>query len=464
MKMKQKKTFELSSIKKYKQYERMLWLLLPAFFLLILLDCLGNDEIRCASNFTELIPGILCIALYGAIILFAIPFFVGKILIGTRRKMRIQNCTITSKADFEYYRDKLEGVSPAEISLLTDLEIEQKKDMAASILQCENLGLIEEDADHIYYTTRKYDNCTNLRDSDRYLIEHLLDGTFDRQNDMQWKELATKEAVEDGYITISKWTPPKEKAVSKGKIWSWKIVRILLIIVWWCWLFNAMPRMEACMEVFQQSLEVMSVGELSVWTDGIFAHPGILLGGVEGILLFVFGMYIICHRPGEGKTIPRENKVALIAIVSMMCLVMIAAPFLMAFDEFIDFDKNAASSMALLVGMVHEHPSLMIAGILGVAAFLSIMYMVSYVIAWISPAGTSILKDYFTKKIKRTDYGNQMAECVYGMKNFIHDYSNLSEADRRQVVLWEDYLVYAVVLEENEKIIREIMNTRREAL
>ena len=184
----------------------------------------------------------------------------------------------------------------------------------------------------------------------------------------------------------------------------------------------------------------------------------------RGILLFVFGMYIICHRPGEGKTIPRENKVALIAIVSMMCLVMIAAPFLMAFDEFIDFDKNAASSMALLVGMVHEHPSLMIAGILGVAAFLSIMYMVSYVIAWISPAGTSILKDYFTKKIKRTDYGNQMAECVYGMKNFIHDYSNLSEADRRQVVLWEDYLVYAVVLEENEKIIREIMNTRREAL
>jgi uncharacterized membrane protein len=50
------------------------------------------------------------------------------------------------------------------------------------------------------------------------------------------------------------------------------------------------------------------------------------------------------------------------------------------------------------------------------------------------------------------------------MKNFIHDYSNLSETDRRQVVLWEDYLVYAVVLEENEEIVNEISRIRREVL
>lgn len=47
---------------------------------------------------------------------------------------------------------------------------------------------------------------------------------------------------------------------------------------------------------------------------------------------------------------------------------------------------------------------------------------------------------------------------VHGIlsKNFIHDYSNLNMADRRQVVFWEDYLVYAVVLEENEEIVNEI--------
>ena len=54
-----------------------------------------------------------------------------------------------------------------------------------------------------------------------------------------------------------------------------------------------------------------------------------------------------------------------------------------------------------------------------------------------------------------------MSEYVYGMKNFIHDFSNLSEADKGQVVLWDDYLIYAVVLEENQQIVDEIMQRRR---
>ena len=53
-----------------------------------------------------------------------------------------------------------------------------------------------------------------------------------------------------------------------------------------------------------------------------------------------------------------------------------------------------------------------------------------------------------------------MAEYVYGMKNFIHDYSNLSEADKSQLALWDDYLIYAVVLEENEQIVADIRKMR----
>ena len=54
-----------------------------------------------------------------------------------------------------------------------------------------------------------------------------------------------------------------------------------------------------------------------------------------------------------------------------------------------------------------------------------------------------------------------MAECIHGMKNFIHDFSNLSEANQEHLILWDDYLVYAVLLEENEKIIKEIMKQRK---
>ena len=57
----------------------------------------------------------------------------------------------------------------------------------------------------------------------------------------------------------------------------------------------------------------------------------------------------------------------------------------------------------------------------------------------------------------RTEKGNEYAEYIWGMKNFIHDYSYLNEADKDALALWDDYLIYAVVLEENTQIRQEIM-------
>lgn len=57
---------------------------------------------------------------------------------------------------------------------------------------------------------------------------------------------------------------------------------------------------------------------------------------------------------------------------------------------------------------------------------------------------------------KRTDLGNELTEKIYGLKNFIKDFSNLSEANKSQIVLWEDFLVYAVTLEENDIVLKEI--------
>lgn len=62
----------------------------------------------------------------------------------------------------------------------------------------------------------------------------------------------------------------------------------------------------------------------------------------------------------------------------------------------------------------------------------------------------------FKNKYKRTKEGNILTEKLQGMKNFIHDFSNLDEATKNQLVLWEDFLIYAVVLEENEVILGEI--------
>ena len=63
-------------------------------------------------------------------------------------------------------------------------------------------------------------------------------------------------------------------------------------------------------------------------------------------------------------------------------------------------------------------------------------------------------------KIQRTELGDQFTEYIYGMKNFIHDFSMLEDATKDALILWDDFLIYAVVLEENDKIIEEIFMKR----
>jgi uncharacterized membrane protein len=65
---------------------------------------------------------------------------------------------------------------------------------------------------------------------------------------------------------------------------------------------------------------------------------------------------------------------------------------------------------------------------------------------------------------ERTALGNEMAEKIAGLARFIHEFSLLSEAEKEQVALWEDYLVYAIVMEENEKIVKDICKQQKISL
>ncbi|MDR2493495.1 MAG: DUF2207 domain-containing protein [Coriobacteriales bacterium] len=62
---------------------------------------------------------------------------------------------------------------------------------------------------------------------------------------------------------------------------------------------------------------------------------------------------------------------------------------------------------------------------------------------------------------QRTPLGNETAEKIAGLSRFMHEFSVLSEAGKEQVKLWDDYLVYAIVLEENERIVKEICRQNR---
>ena len=91
--------------------------------------------------------------------------------------------------------------------------------------------------------------------------------------------------------------------------------------------------------------------------------------------------------------------------------------------------------------------------IFGFSLFLFLASIVSGIIF-------SFISSFITvkDKLKRTPEGNILAEKLYGMKNFINDFSNLDEATKKHLVLWKEFLIYAVVLEENNTILSEISN------
>ena len=67
-----------------------------------------------------------------------------------------------------------------------------------------------------------------------------------------------------------------------------------------------------------------------------------------------------------------------------------------------------------------------------------------------------------TTKIARTEEGNRITEYLSGLKNFIKDFTLISEREKKELVLWDYFLVYAVVLEENKKVTQEIFSYRPE--
>lgn len=357
------------------------------------------------------------------------------------------------------YRDKLTGVSPATISLLTDLDIEQKKDVSASVLQYENLGIIEKNPDNSYRKTDKFERCVELNESDRYLIEHIIKGDFDWENDTAWKQLVINEAVADGFI-VNKALPwlrenveVNENALQqakkpKSKIW---LIKIILAAVWVFWLFSAYPRIMELKTIFENPSR-----SLSEYLDIFSGQPNLLLAFAEAIALLIAAVIIICFSPNrkpksEKKSSKKGCLIPAIFLLIWVIWVLFTLPTLLTFDMNLLGEPEKLFSQPEQMRMFIRLMPLLFFSIFIMAYIFSAPHLVGIITGNMKP-------------FQRTDYGNQMAECIYGMKNFIHDYSNLNEADRRQVVLWEDYLVYAVVLEENQEIVEEIANSRRTEL
>ena len=76
---------------------------------------------------------------------------------------------------------------------------------------------------------------------------------------------------------------------------------------------------------------------------------------------------------------------------------------------------------------------------------------------FVSAIVTVVRSSVRTNDIRRTAAGDALAECAFGLKNYLSDFTCLSDADRGALVLWDDFFVYAVVLDVNERAVREVL-------
>ncbi len=56
----------------------------------------------------------------------------------------------------------------------------------------------------------------------------------------------------------------------------------------------------------------------------------------------------------------------------------------------------------------------------------------------------------------RTDLGEEVNTKLEGLKNYIKEYSYLNEKQKEHLILWDGYLIYSVMFNQNEKILYDV--------
>ena len=302
-----------------------------------------------------------------------------------RKRILKQNTKYEVIDNIDYFRDRFTGITPAEISMLTDLEIETKKDLSASILNLYNKKLISFDNNKMIIN--KDVNTDHLKESDSYLYSLLLNNNLNVVTIKEWKNISTKEAIEDGYIS------EKHRSNRYGFSNS-----VMTIIKW----------------------------------VGVMFLAGIIGGGY---LATPVGQKVMTNMEEYDKiTKDIEDQ-----------------------DVIIDMIKTDKDFQKLTYDIYVGSIPVVIVGTFAVVALFALFSMPFYLRA-------RKITYYFVDandKYERTSEGKVLVEQIVGMKNFIHDFSNLSEEQKESVVLWNDFLVYAVLLEENDNIINDIFKYKK---
>lgn len=283
--------------------------------------------------------------------------------------------------NIEYYRDEFPNLSPAEISIIADLDIEMDKDIAATILKLYRKKYIDFENERIVV---KNENTTGLKKSEQQIMLLISNNNLSMLERMKWKEIALQEAIEDGYIKHN------DKVKKKKHFW----VSTVLI------LFSIYGIVNSIMDFANISPEEMK--DLESYEQQEF--------------------YTISNEEIEEKLKANGNKENYEDVLNYFNII-ISGKYGKYIIDIISIIINVGIIFALIVYKVFRYIS---------------------------------FRSVENSKYIRTESGKKLAEKIAAMQRYIHEFSLLSEKERKDIELWEDFLVYAVILEENTNIVKEI--------
>lgn len=269
--------------------------------------------------------------IFNIIVLVITPLYYLIHSLREKRKTRnIENSTIIKNIDFKYYRDIIDGYSPALLSFILD-GTEMKKDFSASIIYLINKGYLEQIGEEVKRTNK---NINDLSE-DLQIICNNIDEIFDTI-EKQTIEMKSKNRndviVSYSKMIMEKWYKSIEKqAVEKG------LVNI------------------------RDSFRLTSLLSILCFIESIYTFS------LESWGLWLFSLFLF---------------------------------FLLMFIKVWVYDENK----------------------------------------WV-----------------KTQKGYEIYIKILGLKNYIKDYSMISEKELKEISIWEDYLIYAIIFNNTSNLNKEAL-------
>lgn len=160
----------------------------------------------------------------------------------------------------------------------------------------------------------------------------------------------------------------------------------------------------------------------------------------------------------SSKTLLRKKIVLIVLFILSLCYFMTKAePVMNSIDDVLKL--NIPEEMTFFDIPLHEDSEILIDVLVKIVViFISMIGIFGCPILYFI---FHVMYKFQKDELKRTYKGEALTDEILGMKRFLKDFSMLNEADKEVLGLWDEFLIYAIVLGENEKVIDDILNVEK---